>query len=137
MSTIIFSKINLDQEIDPNTASPKLEIYDRKVKLFFPLRSEKLGCIEFINCRGLRSGSPNDEGYYKYNDGFWNINDYPEIEWHSFYEIKNAPLEYLNQFYIQGEKTELSNPSLKHYAFFMKEGTFECLAEDYREEVVD
>ena len=65
-----------------------------------------------------------DEGYF-YGQYRTNHNELP---WGEFYEIKSGlDKELPNPI----EKIQTSNSDRKHFIFFFKDETFECLASDY------
>lgn len=141
------TKLNKNYEADPNIGSPEIEIFENTLSLKFFLNSSKFafkedqkGTIKFINCVMFRVGSPNDEGFFYSkikdnikNDSIWNTSDFPEIEWDNFYEVQNTPKDHFSRFYKIEDYQNLDN--LHHYVFFMKEATFECLAESYTEHI--
>jgi len=138
MENIIIKKLNKNYESDPNIAEPIIRLNDNTLDLSFELnhiifnfKENQKGHIKFNSCEAFRVGGPNDEGFYL-NDGFWNKKKIGEIEWNCFYEVLNTPLEYIGEFY-KTKNFEVKYKSLKHYVFFMKEATFECFAESYKE----
>lgn len=148
MNTIKLIKINRDYASDPNLAIPMLRIYDNWISLHFPLNyyifpfhENSKAIIRFENCLMFRSGDPNDEGFYgKNNNTRWKYEDFSYVEVDDFYVVENSdwqtnfgPDAYINQNLMK----DLSIPKekYKHFVFFMKEGTFECVATDYKEEI--
>ena len=92
-----------------------------------------------------RVGSPNDEGFFIdprnpgriKNDSRWNHTDFPDLEFHNFYVVKNSdwqrnfgPNAAVNKP-LKDKTQDLDN--LNHYLCLMKEGTFECVARSYEE----
>ena len=137
MKNIILKKINTNYGSDPNIAEPTLRLDENNLKLVFPLnymlfdfKEGQKATIEFKNVTAFRCGTPNDEGFDLNDNKVWNREDIGKIDWHSFYEVTGAPKEYLDSFYKIDDQ-DFSD--LKHYVFFMKEGTFECLAKSYKE----
>lgn len=80
--------------------------------------------IRFKNCAEYSLNASNDEGFY---NGQYRIKP-TELEWGEFYEIKNGLDRKLPDPIntIQNDKSDR-----KHFIFFFKEETFECLASDY------
>jgi hypothetical protein len=142
MEKIILEKLNRNYASDPNVAEPQLVIYGNKVRVRFQLNSfiyavpeESYGEVVFTDCMAFRVGKPNDEGYYKYLEhSIWNAEKFPNIEWDSLYKVTNLPLDYYSDFY---KLEDIEENSLTHFVFFMKEGTFECLATSYEERIPD
>lgn len=117
-------------------------MYKNKLKLNlnlnyfnFPLFKEgDCGTIHFINVKAFKIGDLNDEGFFLNDHPIWNKSNFPEgIYWNSFYEVKNTPEDYFNSFYRVSYLP--NNKDFHHYVFFMKEGTFECLAESFEEKI--
>ena len=81
--------------------------------------------IIFQNCSKYSLNTCNDEGYY-YGQYRTNPNELP---WGEFYEIKDG----LNREFPE-PITELSNDNndKRHFIFFFKDETFECLADNYK-----
>jgi len=80
--------------------------------------------IRFKNCAEYSLDTCNDEGFYY---GQYRIKP-TELEWGEFYEIKNGLVRKLPEpiNIIQND-----NLDRKHFIFFFKDETFECLASDY------
>jgi len=101
----------------------------------FPFKEDQIGEIVFSNCYSYQSGKPNDEGFYLNDNAVWNKKNFPDLEWNCFYEVYGVPNSYVQNFKAVDENQNTSPTKLKHYVFFMKEGTFECLAESYIENI--
>lgn len=149
-----FKKFNTYYAPDPDLADPVPRVDGDRVVLNFQLNHylykqferDAWGKITFNDCLMYRVGSPNDEGFFinpknpdRYNDSRWNYTDFPELEFSNFYIVENSdwrqnfgPDSIINKE-IQSKITDLEN--LNHYLLFMKEGTFECIARNYVEEI--
>ena len=119
---------------DPNSPDVEISILGNSVTLdflvnYFIYDNFKEGDkarLTFENCLKYSFNSMNDEGYfmgqyrYKYND----------LPWGEFYEIQS---NWQTDFPIeQTLLSELNNiEKLRHYIFFFKDNTFECVAENY------
>lgn len=142
MNKIKLIKLNKNYQSDPNIAEPKVEIQSDKLALSFELNSfifsfkeGQLGKIVFNNCYSYRVGNPNDEGYYLNDNVLWNKNNFPDVEWDCFYQVYDVPVSYFKDFKNLNENQSNSSAGFNHYVFFMKEATFECLAESYTENI--
>ena len=143
MENIILKKINKNYESDPNTAKPIIELNEDILKLSFELnyfkfsfKEKQKGFIKFHGCKAFRSGIPNDEGFYLSQNIIWNSNVIKNIDFGSFYEAFNIPKKYYENFYVlNSNNMGISREELHHYVFFMKEGTFECIANSYQEQI--
>jgi len=80
--------------------------------------------IRFKNCAEYSLNTCNDEGYY-YGQYRMNPNQLP---WGEFYEIKSG----LDRN-MPNPRVTITNENLdrKHFVFFFKDETFECLASEY------
>lgn len=136
---ITLKKINTNYGSDPNIAEPVIKLDENNLQLIFPLnymlfefKEGQKAMIEFKNVVAFRCGVPNDEGFDFNDSKIWNRGNIGRIDWHSFYEATGVPNEYFDSFYKINFKDNLK---FKHYVFFMKEGTFECLSESYEEKI--
>lgn len=80
--------------------------------------------IRFKNCAEYSLNTCNDEGFYY---GQYRIKP-TELEWGEFYEIKNGLDRKLPN---PIKRIQNDNSDRKHFIFFFKDETFECLASDY------
>lgn len=80
--------------------------------------------IRFKNCAEYSLNTCNDEGFYY---GQYRIKP-TELEWGEFYEIKSGLDRKLPN---PIKKIQNDNSDRKHFIFFFKDETFECLASDY------
>jgi hypothetical protein len=144
MNNINFEKINLEYQPEPNTAKPIVEVNGRDVVLTFELKTEDVknnfGKILFKDVYVYRVGGPNDEGFYLYgtnpkikNETIYSKKNFPELEFDSFYKVINY--DWGNNLLGEGSIKLGGNIDTKdeyiHYIFFMKDGTFECVAKSF------
>lgn len=130
-----YKKLNDNWNAEPNAPYPKISIINNKLIVEFYLNpfifkniSEgQKGRLTFINCNIYRLGSTNDEGFYK-NQFRYSPRDIP---WGEFYLLLNS--DWANSF--PEDKiilnSRLKSDDLKHYLFFFRDNTFECIAESY------
>jgi hypothetical protein len=85
--------------------------------------------ITFINCSKYSLNTCNDEGYHL---GQYRITP-TELPWGEFYEITSG----VNKDFAE-PILELSDEhqGKRHFLFFFKDETFECLADDYKIEFI-
>lgn len=91
----------------------------------------------------MRIGDPNDDGFYsdgieKFNASIYNVVNFPDLEfYHGFFEVFGTSvdaLDRLHEGFVGNPGHVNTDPQkLRHFLFFMKDATFECFAEDYRE----
>ncbi|GAL63185.1 hypothetical protein JCM19300_1207 [Algibacter lectus] len=129
---IDYIQISNDWNADP--VSPEIELKVDGIHLIMDIylnhfRFDKYQAgdkvkIRFKNCSEYSLNTCNDEGYF-YGQYRTNHNELP---WGEFYEIKSGlDKELPNPI----EKIQTSNSDRKHFIFFFKDETFECLASDY------
>lgn len=138
---ITFEKQDLPFEAEPNTADPTAKVLDGDVLLTFPLMDlEKEGKIIFKECVIYRVGGPNDEGFYGYgsdprieNDSLYSKKSFPDLEFGYFYKVSGLDWKkgLLGEGVVVIDGEFMNKADLSHFVFFMKDGTFECVAKSY------
>jgi len=83
------------------------------------------GLLRFMNRSRYRLGSTNDEGWYRGQCRYSRL----APEWGEFYEIA-GPDPYLMDPTDWTIASGVSNP-LRHFLFYLRDGTFECIAADW------
>lgn len=133
-----FLKLNLGWGAEPNAPFPKVEVFkaDSKISLTFYLNSfiyddvneEDQGILQFNNCLKYRLGPTNDEGFYSGKCRFSKTG----VKWGDFYSIleSNFKIDFPDDE-VTIDKSLEDNKNLKHYLFYFRDETFECIAEDY------
>ena len=133
-----YERLNIDWNAEPNAPEPNLTVENGNVVIKFYLNyflyeqfSEgDIGKLTFTNCKKFDFNNVNDERYfsgkYRYSE-----NDLP---WGDFYKILTSE----NDFPKNPEITEINRnvKNLNHYIFFFRDNTFECLAENYKFEII-
>jgi hypothetical protein len=124
---------------DPNAPEVQLKVEGYNVVLEFylnsfiyPFKEDQRGRLTLLDCYKFSFNSMNDEGYYA---GQYRYN-YEELPWGEFYELET---DWEDDF---PKKPEILNPNpdklkLKHYIFFLRDNTFECVAENYSFEIIN
>lgn len=84
------------------------------------------GLLTFRNCCQYRFGAPNDEGFYQYGQSRFKRYGIP---WGEFYLLEDSGWEKEFPDLVQagGQPTKNS----RHYLFYFRDDTFECIAESY------
>ncbi len=140
-SQITFQKQNIPFEAEPNTAEPHIEISEGNLVLSFAAKESDIDArIIFLEPLMYRVGSPNDEGFYGFdsdlrikNNSIYSHKNFPTLNFCDFHQVTG--LDWKNG--LLGEGTKILDKKYKdrenfsHYVFFMKDGTFECVAESY------
>ena len=144
ISNINFERIILPFEASPNTATPSVEVSGKDLTLSYTTNSDEIeiGKLLFSDCLLYRVGSPNDEGFYGFgsnpkirNDSIYYKKNFPDLDFYEFYVVtgydwKNNQLIGENKWILDSEYSQ--KEGYTHYIFFMKDGTFECVAKDFR-----
>lgn len=146
---IHFQKIDLPFKSEPNTAVPLVEVHNTDVLLGFnscelsdfDFRNTKIRHINFLDCLMYREGHPNDDGFYLFgayprinNDSIYSQKAFPDLDFDTFYKV--VGVDWKNN--LLGNGTKIINDQYKekegftHFVFFMKNGTFECVAKEYK-----
>lgn len=129
---IDYIQITKDWNADP--VSPKIELKVDGIDLIMDIylnhfqfdryqEGDKVK-IQFKNCAEYSLNTCNDEGFYY---GQYRIKP-TELEWGEFYEIKSGLDKELSN---PIQRIQNDNSDRKHFIFFFKDETFECLASDY------
>ncbi len=140
---IKFKKLEL-RYIDAVTATPYAVRAGSDVLLRYPTHDDfdMANEVRFTNAICHRIGDPNDEGFYSDGTGRWinstiyNVCNFPDLDFGNFYEVTGRDLMDLSQSRGFVPKRICSGDDLKkmrHYLYFMKDATFECLSEGYSE----
>lgn len=141
-SPITFQKQNIPFEAEPNIAEPHVEILDNNLVLSFVAKdSDTDARVIFITPLMYRIGSPNDEGFYGSdprikNDSIYSQKGFPDLDFGDFHQVSGV--DWKNN--LLGEGTNILDEKYKekedfsHYVFFMKDGTFECIAKSWKVE---
>lgn len=125
--------MNLDWNAEPNDPEVKIDVCGNDVILEFYLNpfqyqqfsEDDRAKITFYNCYQYRYGSPNDEGFYSYNQSRFKKFG---VKWGEFYLVHNS--NWKDEFpepIIVGRSAD----NVNHYLFYFRDGTFECIAESY------
>jgi hypothetical protein len=149
---ITFTKLRPPIAADPNTARPFVAMEGADVVLSYETQVWERNVtarILFKTVAMLRVGDPNDEGFYGggkpgiINDSMYNRTRFPEIEWGEFYEvlgfdwIKGLVGTCYDEIYSDSSDPIVLIPNatpadgFRHFVFFMKDGTFECVCKGW------
>jgi hypothetical protein len=139
---ITFDKLDIPLKPEPNTATPKVDVFSDTLLLSFSTNVYNTeGKIIFNEPLMYRIGDPNDEGFFDSksnpkikNDSIYSFTRFPDLEFNAFYIVKGY--DWKNS--LLGKGTNILNEEYKnisdciHFVFFMKDGTFECIARSYK-----
>lgn len=134
-----FKQLNKKWEAEPNASDPRIIIEENKLILRFYLNAfiysdneEDVGSLELDNCYMYRLGATNDEGFYK---GECRFSD-SGIEWGEFYLLEDSGWEDPFPSDRIYKNKNIDKKILKHYLFYFRDETFECMASGYNFKVL-
>jgi hypothetical protein len=123
-----------------STACPEAVVDGHDVVLSYD--SDVPAAMRFIDVASYRVGDPNDEGFFGggrpgiFNDSMFCLRDFPKLAFGDFYEVSG--FDYSNGL-IGSDVKELIDKSrwasleLRHFVYFMKDGTFECICKTWEQ----
>jgi hypothetical protein len=132
VSSLIFKRLHDGWNAEPNAPAPNVTVRGSEVQLTFflnPFAYEasdgERGCLIFERCSMWRLGPTNDEGWYAVQCRYSKA----APVWGQFYEL----LEEEGLEPIPRDWHELTRPLLgRHFLFYLRDQTFECLAADWK-----
>jgi hypothetical protein len=129
----MFAQLNLNWNADPNDPEPRVEASCQDLLLHFRLNYFRyhhfaegdVGALRFRQCARYRRGPTNDEGWYRGQCRYT-----PSApKWGEFYEIDgDDPLrDQPTDWHVLSGEVQ----GLRHYLFYFRDETFECLAQSW------
>ncbi len=126
-----FNKLNHSWNADPNVPCPSAQISGANVTVKFLLNTfvypvfqeGETGSITFKNCSKYRLGETNDEGWYLGHCRFSKLLP----EWGDFYELSGD--KHLLDAPKDWQKIAQTPEAQRHYLFYFRDETFECVAD--------
>jgi hypothetical protein len=126
-----FVQLNAGWNADPNVPEPEVEVAGANIVLCFFLnafqfsefREGQKGVLRFLNVERYRLGATNDEGWYRGHCRF----SKSAPAWGEFYEVSGSPalLDAPADWNVLGA----GRSSGRHFLFYFRDSTFECVAE--------
>ena len=130
---LIFRKLNLGWNAEPNAPSPLVRVSGRQVCLRFYLncfifectKPEEQGEIAFDGCSRWRLGAPDDEQWFAGKCRYSSL----APDWGEFYEIEGDDPERDTP----ADWCAVGPPSAgeRHFLFYLRDNTFECIAKSW------
>jgi hypothetical protein len=129
-----YTRDNIGWNAEPNAPDVRLSTAGNDVTLRFYLNcflfdrfnEDDQAKLTFCNCRKYTLNSMNNEGYFAGHYRFTN----QSLPWGEFYEIQtDLPDEPGVNFTMLN--ADADDQRLRHYIFFFRDNTFECLAESF------
>ncbi|MET4108161.1 hypothetical protein [Hymenobacter sp. UYP22] len=129
-----YQQLNHNWNADPNAPEPRLTVTGQTVQLEFYLNAFQFehfqegdkACLTFWNCHKYSFNGLNDEGYYRGQHRY----NYQQLPWGEFYELlTDWQVDFSEESMIIGPVSDVAQ--LHHYVFFLRDNTFECVAESW------
>lgn len=128
-----FRKLNEGWNAEPNAPWPRVAVSGRDVLLRFLLNpfqfttfsGEDEGVLRFTNCARYRLGATNDEGWSRGQCRYSKL----APGWGEFYEIAGPDPHLMDP--IDWKVASGASTSPRHFLFYFRDETFECLADDW------
>lgn len=128
-----FRKLNEGWNAEPNAPNPRVAISGRDLLLRFLLNPYRFksfaeddeGVLRFENCVRYRLGATNDEGWYRGQCRYSKL----APEWGEFYEIVGPDPQLVDP--TDWKLAGGVSTSSRHFLFYFRDGTFECVAADW------
>ncbi len=136
-----FIQLNDGWNAEPNAPDVNIQIQDNNVMVSFYLNAfvfeefeeDDKGILSFHDCIQYRYGSPNDEGFYFFGQS--RFKDF-DVKWGEFYEVKDSDWKTNFPDAIKIRNHFDNSKEFKHFLFYFKDGTFECIASGYNLELL-
>lgn len=130
---ISFEKLNIGWNADPNTPELTVMVDGADVMIEFYLNAfvykafseGDKASITFHNCYLYRCGSPNDEGFFIYNESRYKKYG---IGWGEFYLVHKSDWR---ENFPDPIQVGVLHDDLQHYLLYFRDETFECIASSY------
>jgi len=130
--TAQFIRLNNGWNADPNVSDESVLVDGHDVLLRFDVNAfqfpefkyGEIGILRFVNCSRYRLGETNDEGWYLGQCRFSGL----APAWGEFYTVTGDPSSTDGpDDWVAVQRSTAENG--KHFLFYLRESTFECVAE--------
>lgn len=135
-----YTKINEGWNADPNSPDVELRVDNEGLMLEFYLNAFQFNefkegdkaLVTFKGCHKFSFNAKNDESYHKGQYRY----KHSELPWGEFYILDtdwetDFPQDHEVLYTLNGTEKDL-----KHYIFFFKDNTFECVAQSFTLELM-
>jgi hypothetical protein len=129
-----YKRLNIGWKAEPNAPDVWVEVKEDELRVEFYLNPFVFDNVEegdkgeltFKNCFKFSFNSCNEEGYYLGQYRYKN----DTLPWGEFYELfHDWESDFHNDFKILN--SELDKHTLRHFLFFFRDNTLECIAKDF------
>jgi len=141
INLIEFVQLNHGWNADPVFPDIQIGITGNNLTLSFYMNAYEFenydegdtGILTFYNFFQYRVGPPNDEGFYNFNQSRYKKYG---VNWGEFYLVKNSDWQtnFPDPIKVNPD-ADIDIYNINHYLFYMKDETFECIAENWRFDV--
>lgn len=129
-----FEQLNHGWNADPNAAEVQVRVFPPNIAIRFPLNTLQFpqfhpgdeAVLTFHSCLQYRLGPPNDEGFFVLDQSRFRDRG---VQWGEFYQVHGS--DWRESFPDPIPVSPQPEEALRHYLFYFKDGTFECLALSY------
>lgn len=135
-----YTQLNIDWNADPNSPETSIKVEGDTIILDFYLnyflfdefKEGDKGQLTFYNCHKYDFDGTNDEGYFLGQHRY----KYTDLPYGEFYQLNtNWQTDFPKNSKILNP--DINSKDLKHFVFFFKENTFECVATEYKLKLAD
>lgn len=133
MASLIFEQLNLGWNAYPNGSDSTVELrgdnllfrFELNPYVFDDVKEGDVGLLTFAQCARWRLGLTNDEGFYRGQCRYSSL----APSWGEFYElVGDDPARYAP---VDWQFVDSKNPGNRHFLFYLRDETFECIAGDW------
>lgn len=124
-----FTQLNDGWNADPNAPNEQVDLHAFELALSFKLNRFQFAALKgeratlrFSGVSHYRLGEENDHAWY---EGHGRYPDVPR--WGEFYEVREGIAEIDADGWIAVRRM----PASRHFLFYLRDSTFECLADDW------
>jgi len=133
MTPLSFERLNVGWNAEPNAPATRVAVDGQRLGVRFYLNcfafdcahEEQEGVLSFTGCSRWRLGSTNDEGWLRGQCRYSHV----APAWGEFYELhgddpaRDIPTDW--------RVTGADQPTARHFLFYFRDHTFECMADDW------
>lgn len=130
-----YKKLNKNWNAEPNAPEPQMDLGEGFVEFRFDLNpfvfdyidEGDIGVLVFEEVYKVDFGSMNDEGYFMGQHRFKNS----DLPWGEFYELFDSNWRVDFPKSSNDINSDIDESQLRHFIFFLRDHTIECLSLDY------
>ncbi|MBQ8935791.1 MAG: hypothetical protein IJ049_05280 [Oscillospiraceae bacterium] len=130
---ITFEQLNIGWNAEPNAPELNITVHGTDVVIRFYLNAfayegfseGDMARITFHDCFQYRDGSPDHEGFYCHGKSRYKKYG---VKWGEFYLVHHSDWK---ENFPDAVQVGTFNDHLRHYLFYFRDETFECIAASY------